>query len=263
LLDKADPPEDKPRNFSPADDIPEAFRDTPVTKPDSKLKPIWLVGGLAGLAVVGLSIVLSTSVFNSKSANVSTPDVASTNPNSSGSETSTPATQDNVLGHLPYQEAPRSELKAVTADGRIKLHQAAARKFKAMTAAARSQGVNIVLISGFRSVKDQNRLFFEVKAQRNQEASQRAEVSAPPGYSEHHTGYAVDIGDGRAPGANLKPSFENTKAFKWMRENAPRYQFELSFPKDNPQGVSYEPWHWRFVGDRESLETFYRAKNLK
>jgi D-alanyl-D-alanine carboxypeptidase len=36
----------------------------------------------------------------------------------------------------------------------------------------------------------------------------------------------------------------------------------MSFPKDNPQGVSYEPWHWRFVGDRQSLETFYKAKNL-
>jgi len=37
----------------------------------------------------------------------------------------------------------------------------------------------------------------------------------------------------------------------------------MSFPKDNPQGVSYEPWHWRYVGDTASLETFYRAKNLK
>ena len=39
--------------------------------------------------------------------------------------------------------------------------------------------------------------------------------------------------------------------------------FEISFPKDNVQGVSYEPWHWRFVGDTDSLETFYKANNIK
>ena len=93
-------------------------------------------------------------------------------------------------------------------------------------------------------------------------ATKRAEVSAPPGYSEHHTGYAVDIGDGRTPATNLNTNFENTAAFKWLEENAAYYSFELSFPKGNPQGVSYEPWHWRFVGDPDSLETFYKAQNL-
>jgi len=72
----------------------------------------------------------------------------------------------------------------------------------------------------------------------------------------------VDIGDGNTPATNLSPDFENTAAFKWLEKNAPYYSFEISFPKNNPQGVSYEPWHWRFVGDRDSLETFYKAKNL-
>ncbi len=86
-------------------------------------------------------------------------------------------------------------------------------------------------------------------------------MSAPPGYSEHHTGYAIDIGDEYYPDADLKTSFENTSAFEWLQENAAYYSFELSFPKGNSQGVSYEPWHWRFVGDRDSLETFYRARS--
>jgi D-alanyl-D-alanine carboxypeptidase len=47
-----------------------------------------------------------------------------------------------------------------------------------------------------------------------------------------------------------------------MKKNAARFNFELSFPRNNPQGVSYEPWHWRFIGDRRSLETFYKAKTL-
>ncbi len=61
---------------------------------------------------------------------------------------------------------------------------------------------------------------------------------------------------------NLNPDFDKTRAFKWLVANAARFSFELSFPQDNSQGVSYEPWHWRYVGDRQSLETFYKAKNL-
>ncbi|MGL5033031.1 MAG: D-alanyl-D-alanine carboxypeptidase family protein, partial [Microcystaceae cyanobacterium] len=48
-----------------------------------------------------------------------------------------------------------------------------------------------------------------------------------------------------------------------LKNNAARYDFEMSFTPGNAQGVSYEPWHWRFVGDRASLETFYRARNLQ
>jgi D-alanyl-D-alanine carboxypeptidase len=170
---------------------------------------------------------------------------------------------ENVLGHLPYSEASPEELKPITSDGRIRLRKAAAEKFLAMQAAARAQGVILVPISGYRSVKDQEYLFFNIKEQRNQNTEKRAEVSAPPGYSEHHTGYAVDLGDGKAPSTNLSVSFENTGAFRWLKNNANRYSFTISFPPDNPQGVSYEPWHWRFEGDIDSLETFYKAKNLQ
>jgi D-alanyl-D-alanine carboxypeptidase len=154
------------------------------------------------------------------------------------------------------------ELKAISADGQLRLRQAAAVQFLAMQAAARASGVNLVPLSAFRSVEEQNRLFFTIKQQRNQASHQRAEVSAPPGYSEHHTGYAVDIGDGNRPATNLQRTFEKTPVFQWLQANAARYSFELSFSPDNPQGISYEPWHWRYVGDRQSLETFYKARNL-
>lgn len=127
-----------------------------------------------------------------------------------------------------------------------------------MTQAARRDGVRIVPISGFRTRSEQETLFFGIKAQRGQNVETRAEVSAPPGYSEHHTGYAVDIGDANQPGTNLSQSFAETRAYQWMEANAPRFSFELSFPPDNLQGVSFEPWHWRFVGDLDSLETFYQ-----
>lgn len=102
-----------------------------------------------------------------------------------------------------------------------------------------------------------------MKEKRAQGAQQRAKVSAPPGRSEHHTGYAMDIGDATQPKTHVNVTFEETRAFEWLRKNAPRYSFELSFPKGNSQGVSYEPWHWRYVGDKDSLETFYNARNLK
>ena len=119
----------------------------------------------------------------------------------------------------------------------------------------------LLLFLLFGTISLRNSLFFGVKEQRVQDATKRAEVSAPPGYSEHHTGYAIDIGDGNAPTTNLETDFASTAAFRWLEQNALKYSFELSFPPDNPQGVSYEPWHWRFVGDRDSLETFYKVRN--
>ena len=170
---------------------------------------------------------------------------------------------ENILGHLPYEEAQPSDLVAVTNDGRVRLRHSAAEKFRQLQADASAQGINLAVISGFRSQDVQNGLFFDIKEQRVQDASKRAEVSAPPGHSEHHTGYAIDLGDGNVPSTHLSEMFENTAAFKWLQQNAAKYSFELSFPRDNPQGISYEPWHWRFVGDRHSLETFYKARNLK
>ncbi|MCZ0904136.1 D-alanyl-D-alanine carboxypeptidase family protein, partial [Microcoleus sp. HI-ES] len=174
-----------------------------------------------------------------------------------------PAIPDNLLGHLPYPEAPAKDLVGVTSDGSVKLRSSAAAKYQEMVNAAAASGIYFAPISGFRSLQDQQHVFFDVKAERRQNASKRAEVSAPPGYSEHHTGYAIDIGDGTAPEHNLSPSFENTEAFKWLEANAVAFSFEMSFPKNNRQGVSYEPWHWRFVGDKQSLETFYKAHSMK
>ena len=174
-----------------------------------------------------------------------------------------PAIQANkaLLGHLPYDVASESELEAISADGRLKMRSAAAKKFQQMQAAAKADGVILTPISAFRDDQTQEQLFFGVKEQRVQNATKRAEVSAPPGYSEHHTGYAIDIGDGNAPATHLETDFANTAAFRWLEKNALKYSFELSFPPDNQQGVSYEPWHWRFVGDRDSLETFYKVRN--
>jgi len=167
----------------------------------------------------------------------------------------------DLLGHLPYKIAPKADLAPINNDGNITLRNAAAEKFKQMQSAATADGINLVPISAFRTTEAQEQLFFGVKEQRVQNAAKRAKVSAPPGYSEHHTGYALDIGDGNNPATNVEVEFANTAAFRWLEQNALKYSFELSFPPENEQGVSYEPWHWRFVGDRDSLETFYKVRN--
>jgi zinc D-Ala-D-Ala carboxypeptidase len=175
----------------------------------------------------------------------------------------TPDADGRMLNHYPYGETTPDNLEAITADGSFRLHHKASKAYREMSAAAQADGVTLVPLSAFRSIKDQQELFFEVSRERNQRPQERANVSAPPGHSEHHTGYAIDLGDGAVPAVNLSPDFENTEAFKWLQNNAARFSFELSFPQANPQGVSYEPWHWRFVGDSASLEMFYKARNVK
>jgi len=168
-----------------------------------------------------------------------------------------------LLGHYAYEEAPLNSLQviSVASDGyEIKLRANAATKYTEMVAAAKADGIELLAISGFRTKKEQDQLFFEISKQRSQTPAQRALVSAPPGYSEHHTGYALDLGDRATPSTNLSPNFDQTAAFKWLKldNNAAKYGFEMSFPKNNPQGVMYEPWHWRFVGDEDSLALFYK-----
>lgn len=259
---------EKPQDSSSSgEDIPPALRDTPDAVPQVRARPlVWVIGGVAGIVLLAvISGFLFFIIAPKKTADSQSSPVSSTPaiPQSGSDVKSENNNNDALLGHIPYIEANESEVAPISADGRIRMRKAAAQKFQEMAAAARSAGVILVPISGFRSLNDQEQLFFGVKAQRNQSATERAAVSAPPGYSEHHTGYAVDIGDGATPATNLNTNFEKTKAYQWLQANAARFSFELSFPKDNPQGVSYEPWHWRYVGDRDSLETFYKARNLK
>jgi len=237
------------------DDIPEALRQT--SREQSRPRSQRALVILAGLGVVGIGLGLWW-IPRLLLASPPTQPVVETGPADRSAPSAPASTPDTLLGHVRYPEAAADQLEAVTTDGSIRLRRGAAAQFQAMVAAAQADGITLVPLSGFRSLADQKYLFFEVKAERGEDTSQRAEVSAPPGYSEHHTGYAVDIGDGDRPATHLKTSFESTPAFQWLQANAAHYSFELSFPRNNPQGVAYEPWHWRFVGDQESLETFYK-----
>jgi D-alanyl-D-alanine carboxypeptidase len=115
-----------------------------------------------------------------------------------------------------------------------------------MQAAAMRDGVVLEAISGYRS-HDYQLGIFERKLARGLSVDDILTVNAAPGYSEHHSGHALDIGTLDEPPA--EESFENTAAFAWLRENAGGYGFVMSYPRDNPHGIVYEPWHWRFDPD--------------
>ncbi|HEY4556327.1 MAG TPA: D-alanyl-D-alanine carboxypeptidase family protein, partial [Lysobacter sp.] len=83
---------------------------------------------------------------------------------------------------------------------------------------------------------------FERKLARGLGLAQILTVNAAPGYSEHHSGYALDIGAPGEPPA--EESFEGTPAFGWLRAHADGHGFVMSYPRDNPHGIVYEPWHW-------------------
>lgn len=165
-----------------------------------------------------------------------------------------------LLGHFPYPEARAATLVSF-APGQL-LHRDAASALEAMRRAAAADGVQLLVLSAFRSIALQRQLFFDVMAERNQTSRTRARVSAPPGFSEHSTGYAVDLGDGRAPATNLSAGFDQTAAYRWLKAHAASFHFQMSFPRGNAQGVSYEPWHWRYEGSTDALRLFEPAQRL-
>ena len=116
---------------------------------------------------------------------------------------------------------------------------------------AADAGVQLLLVSGFRSIRHQADLIRR-KLAAGQSIDKILTVNAAPGFSEHHTGRAVDIATRGCP--PLTEAFEATEAFRWLTENANRFDFEMSYPRDNRYGIVYEPWHWalRFEVNRES-----------
>jgi zinc D-Ala-D-Ala carboxypeptidase len=160
-------------------------------------------------------------------------------------------------GHFPYRESSNESL-VDSGNGQL-LHHEAATAAKKMMQAARKNGVYIVPVSGYRDLTLQEELF-AAQIQRRGSIQMAATVSAPPGYSEHHTGYAIDFGDRNRPETDTEPTFEQTDAFQWLAQNAHQYGFEMSFPPGNAQGVMYEPWHWRYVASNQSQRIFYQAR---
>lgn len=240
--------------------------------------------GLLGLLVAGLVIVVGTAgvkLLSSPNRELrSNPSVAiapqspqqrdgrsGSKPQSSTQKSSAKG-QAMKYGHLPYAEAKSDQLITIASYGSgenqrfEQMDQEAGAALLKMIFTAREEGVWIVPVSAYRDLHRQEGLFQrQIERQGSPEAA--AKVSAPPGHSEHHTGYAVDLTDGSlASGYDITLEFETTQAFVWLEQRAKDFGFQMSFPENNQQGVIYEPWHWRYVGSPRAQTIFAEAMRL-
>ena len=125
--------------------------------------------------------------------------------------------------------------------------------------ALEAAGCKLYLVSGYRSVERQTALFkrktnsFMAEGFSREEAEKQAAMwVARPGTSEHNTGLAADIvsADWYSKHSDLTADFEDTPEFEWLYAHCADYGFILRYPrgKENVTGVTYEPWHYRYVG---------------
>jgi D-alanyl-D-alanine carboxypeptidase len=125
----------------------------------------------------------------------------------------------------------------------------AAHAWERMRTEAARDGVELQVVSAFRSADYQLELLRR-KLERGQSIPQILRVSAAPGYSEHHSGRALDL---TTPGfKSLEEEFERSAAYAWLFADAQRFGFRLSYPRANRHGIAFEPWHWCWHEKRRS-----------
>ncbi|MEK4230975.1 M15 family metallopeptidase [Solibacillus sp. FSL H8-0538] len=135
--------------------------------------------------------------------------------------------------------------------------------FEKMAAAARIEGFELVAFSGFRSYEYQQQLYTNYV---NRDGKVNADrYSARPGYSEHQTGLAFDIGEKGKEDLWLTSEFGETKAGQWLIGNAHQYGFILRYPKgkENVTGFMYESWHFRYLGKELATKVFQAGVSLE
>ncbi|AXG37985.1 MULTISPECIES: D-alanyl-D-alanine carboxypeptidase family protein [Enterococcus] len=163
-------------------------------------------------------------------------------------------------------EVPESQL-ATLSDNSHQVDSRIAKDYEAFSEAATKAGFPLVIVSAFRSVESQKEVFetnvnglVSGNGMSEEEATAKTkETITEPGYSEHHTGLAVDIVDQNWYNSYstqvLDASYGDQPGAKWIAENAPKYGFIIRYPKDRQDitGITYEPWHIRYVG-KENAE---------
>ncbi|HEY4531251.1 MAG TPA: M15 family metallopeptidase, partial [Luteimonas sp.] len=125
------------------------------------------------------------------------------------------------------------------------LRDDAAAGWRRLVEAAARDGLVLEAVSGYRS-HDYQAGIIARKLARGLSLDDILAVNAAPGWSEHHSGRAIDISAPGEPAA--EESFEATPAFAWLQANARTLGFTMSYPRDNPHGIVHEPWHWRYDG---------------
>lgn len=123
----------------------------------------------------------------------------------------------------------------------VRLAPRAAAAWRRMRDAAAADGITLIPLSGFRSVRRQTQLIRR-KLATGRPLDDILRYVAAPGFSEHHTGRAIDIGD--PEDVSVEESFARTRAYRWLRRRAGKFGFTMTYPRGNRHGIGYEPWHW-------------------
>jgi D-alanyl-D-alanine carboxypeptidase len=146
----------------------------------------------------------------------------------------------------------------LTAIGNQKMRQEAVVALNQLIAVAKTEGLNIQPLSGFRSYSRQEQVY-QNEVNTNGRAVADTQ-SAKPGYSEHQTGWAMDLGNG---GCGIEDCFGDTSEGKWVAANAYKYGYIIRYPegKESVTGYRYEPWHIRYIG--VELATEMHNKNIQ
>lgn len=144
----------------------------------------------------------------------------------------------------PHDEPDVLTIAEFSADGREhRLTPEAAQAWHSLQSAAHADGVSLFLVSAFRGVERQAEII-----RRKLDAGIQLDLillaSAPPGFSEHHTGRAIDLGCDDCKVLDI--AFAQTTAYSWLCKHAHDFGFHLSYPEGNPEGYQFEPWHWCF-----------------
>lgn len=129
----------------------------------------------------------------------------------------------------------------------IYMSEIAAENLENMFKAAKEDGINLYIVSGYRSSSYQNNLYYRSLKRRGREYTEKYVAQA--NHSEHQTGLAADISS-ESIGYKLISAFEHTEEGRWLDKNAYKYGFILRYKKDRVEdtGYGFEPWHFRYVG---------------
>jgi D-alanyl-D-alanine carboxypeptidase len=133
--------------------------------------------------------------------------------------------------------------------GRVqRLTPATARAWADMTTAAAADSIELLIVSGFRSIDDQARLIWN-KLCAGQAIDAILKVNTAPGFSQHHTGQAIDIA---TPSVRpLTEAFNESPAFQWLDTHAESFGFRMPYGYNNEWDLTYEPWHWFLTEELE------------
>lgn len=149
---------------------------------------------------------------------------------------------------------PDITMKSGITSDENRLRGETATALEQLAKAAKAENITLTMQSGYRSYAYQTALYGRYVREQGQSAADTQ--SARPGYSEHQTGLAVDLGGTSRPACNIEQCYEDTPEGRWIAANAYKYGFVVRYPegKQSVTGYIYEPWHLRYVGTSLAAE---------